>query len=556
MSIPLVDKYCPKTLVDLIGQAEPVKTIQAWLDAYKQDSTNIMKMLIISGPPGSGKTSAARLILEQSGYSVIELNGSDSRKKSSIEDTLQRITGQFNVLNLMRGSKNPSALLLDDIDSMREADKGGIPALTSFLKSKEGIRLKTPIICTYQTWCKAFIPLEELSVTVRFNKLSKHHCKQLLNKILKQEKIGLNEKKITEIINNSQGDLRAMINTVEFMLINNKEEEETSNEDDFVIYNPPERDVTLQTNDIIVKLLRDKNVTMNDCIKYNSLDAMQIPLKLHENYPQILSSNLAKLSEKEQYAIHSEILDGLIEYDHMQSDVFKYHNWQSSIYSAILCLYRTNRHISEIAYNKEVKIIASDALNKIQMSNTNAGLIENIKYMFHFACDEEQIFNISELLTSLLFIKREQLEAKEDTGGVREVISKAASIMDHYKIPIAELSMLVRLSRFSADTYKVEPKIKRMLIIAILETRLEDLNLDISTEDLQKLAETVCVHFTGKAEKAARQKAEDKIKKLAEKLNISLELIEQLYTDPILISSTKPTKRSSGTGDDDSKSCD
>lgn len=450
----------------------------------------------------------------------------------------------------MRGNKNPSALLLDDIDSMREADKGGIPALISFLKTKEGIRLKTPIICTYQTWCKAFIPLEELSVTVRFNKVSKHHCKQLLTKILKQEKINLSEKQITEITNSAQGDLRAMINTVEFILINGEPANE-DDDDDFVIFNPPERDVTLQTNDIIVKLLRDKNVTMDDCIKYNSLDAMQIPLKLHENYPQILTSGLAKLDEREQYAIHSEILEGLIEYDHMQSDVFKYHNWQSSIYSAILCLYRTNRHISEMAYNKEVKIIASDALNKIQMSNTNAGLIENIKYMFHFACDEEQIFNISELLTSLLFIKREQLETKEDAAGVREVVAKAAAIMDYYKIPIADLSMLVRLSRFSADTYKVEPKIKRMLIIAILETRLEDLNLGLSTEDLQKLAETVCVHFTGKAEKAARQKAEDKIKKLVEKLNIPLDPIEQLYTDPILITSTKPVKR-----DDDSKSCD
>lgn len=43
---------------------------------------------LISGPPGIGKTSAVRIIAHKLNFDVLELNASDTRSKTSIEERL------------------------------------------------------------------------------------------------------------------------------------------------------------------------------------------------------------------------------------------------------------------------------------------------------------------------------------------------------------------------------------------------------------------------------------------------------------------------------------
>lgn len=46
------------------------------------------KACLLSGPPGIGKTSAARIVCKQLGYEVLETNASDTRNKNSINNML------------------------------------------------------------------------------------------------------------------------------------------------------------------------------------------------------------------------------------------------------------------------------------------------------------------------------------------------------------------------------------------------------------------------------------------------------------------------------------
>ena len=45
----------------------------------------IYRAVLISGPPGIGKTTSAHLMAKQAGYNPIELNASDARSKKLIE---------------------------------------------------------------------------------------------------------------------------------------------------------------------------------------------------------------------------------------------------------------------------------------------------------------------------------------------------------------------------------------------------------------------------------------------------------------------------------------
>lgn len=46
---------------------------------------NVFRALLISGPPGIGKTTSAHLAAKLEGYTPIELNASDARSKKLVE---------------------------------------------------------------------------------------------------------------------------------------------------------------------------------------------------------------------------------------------------------------------------------------------------------------------------------------------------------------------------------------------------------------------------------------------------------------------------------------
>jgi transcriptional regulator with AAA-type ATPase domain len=78
-----VNKYAPKSVSDVIGHKEQIKQITEWLQSWHSGLDK--RGILITGPPGIGKTTTAHLIVEACGYKVKEYNASDTRSISALK---------------------------------------------------------------------------------------------------------------------------------------------------------------------------------------------------------------------------------------------------------------------------------------------------------------------------------------------------------------------------------------------------------------------------------------------------------------------------------------
>ena len=92
---------------------------------------------MLSGDPGIGKTTTARLLAMQLNYMVSEFNASDIRNKSGVG------LMESSSLNLDQSkSLQKPLIIMDEVDGMSSGDRGGISAIIQMIKTT-----KVPIIC-------------------------------------------------------------------------------------------------------------------------------------------------------------------------------------------------------------------------------------------------------------------------------------------------------------------------------------------------------------------------------------------------------------------------
>lgn len=138
------EKYRARKFTDLVGDERTHRSVLKWLKVWDnvvfpgsvkvkpkrvfgdRDSSferQHRKILLLTGPPGLGKTTLAHVCARQAGYEVLEINASDDRSRDVVKGRIKDALGTENVRGIkeqgqVRRAGRPVCVVVDEVDGV------------------------------------------------------------------------------------------------------------------------------------------------------------------------------------------------------------------------------------------------------------------------------------------------------------------------------------------------------------------------------------------------------------------------------------------------------
>ena len=333
------EKYRPRIISDMVGNEESRAAIMEWFTKWKKGT----KPLLLTGPPGIGKTTIAYLVAKQFGYDVIGLNASDVRSKSRINEILTPILGNVSVMGT-------PMIFVDEVDGIHgRGDYGGTAALVEILKQPT-----VPIIlAANDDTSDKMKSIKKVVKTITFKRIPPRLLRVYLEKILNKENAKLSPGSLIKVIDKSRGDIRSMINLTQSLLTGFNPQTETSFD-------------SISAEDGVNLFFKSNSVEEARMILFSmQIDPRQ---KIDAFYSSIITSNLDNFT----FAKYLEIISDA---DTLHGKILKTQNWRLLRYlnDILIKLYQNDDRIRYTQYN-----LSWPLLNRIRWDGAKIKLLSSL----------------------------------------------------------------------------------------------------------------------------------------------------------------------------------
>lgn len=294
-------KYAPTATSMICGNKIQVDKLQAWLRAWPsnartkfkkagKDGHGVFRAVMIHGPPGIGKTTAAHLAARLEGYDIVESNASDTRSKKLVEVGLRGVLDTTSLLGYfaedgkkVEVDKKKLVLIMDEVDGMSAGDRGGVGALAAVCKKTN---IPMILICNERRVPK-MKPFDHVTYDLPFRRPTIDQIRSRIMTICYREGLKIPSNVVNALIEGSRSDIRQVIN----MLSTAKLDQDVMDFDQSKKMSKSwEKHIILKPWDIVSKIIGggmfapSSTSTLNDKIELYFNDHEFSSLMLQENY--------------------------------------------------------------------------------------------------------------------------------------------------------------------------------------------------------------------------------------------------------------------------------
>lgn len=294
-------KYAPSTLNQICGNKATVEKIQRWLQRFPKnvktgfklagpDGSGVFRAVMLHGPPGIGKTTAAHLVAKLEGYDIVERNASDTRSKKLIEEGLRGVLSTNSLHGYFAGdgqdvdaSKKKLVLIMDEVDGMSAGDRGGVGALAAVCKKSE---IPMILICNDRRLPK-MKPFDFVTYDLPFRRPTVDQIRSRIMTIAFREGLKMPPQVVNALIEGSHSDIRQVVNMISTAKLDQEAMDFDSGKQ---MSKNWQKHVVLKPWDITQKILgggmfaASSKATLNEKIELYFNDHEFSPLMLQENY--------------------------------------------------------------------------------------------------------------------------------------------------------------------------------------------------------------------------------------------------------------------------------